>query len=130
MTTTEQLTIKASPHARVMDFLDEFRAMPNNSDIEIRLGLMENGEPAVVVTLNDKYHGFTAKEARMLARIAEEAMNQIPSDPESATLPNLILALRYGADQAEAQKGHSPCPPPTQQQSIRSMSCAHISPTS
>jgi hypothetical protein len=96
-----QATIPASPRARVMNFLREFQAASNDTDIEVRTGHMEGGEPSVGVFMNDKVHGFTAKEARKLAKIMEDAMHANPNEPEAKTLPNIIMALRAGADKAE-----------------------------
>lgn len=96
------LTVSASPRARVMTFLKEFEAAPNDADLELRIGQMETGAPAVVISINESKHGFTAKEARTVAEIAEDTMKAFPNDPRNGELPNLILMLRHGAAQAEA----------------------------
>lgn len=96
------LTLPASPHARVIAFLKEFQEAPNDADIDIHIGQMESGEAAVVVIVGGKGHGFTTEEARTIAEIAEDAMRACPDDPRSNELPNLIMALRMGADKSDA----------------------------
>ena len=97
-----EVKLPASPLARVQAFMAAFQAANNDADLELRVGETGDGEAAIAISLNGKTHGFTAGEARRLARIAENAMRACPRDPAAATLPNLILALRAGADKAEA----------------------------
>lgn len=96
-----KLQTPASPRARVAAFLDAFREAPDDADIDIRIGQSAAGDPAVMVTISGGNHAFTAAEARWLARVMEEAMRAWPDDPEAATLPNIIMGLRLGADQAD-----------------------------
>ena len=97
------LTLPSNPYERAIAFLEEFEAAPNDADIDIHTGIMESGEPAVVVIIDGgKGHGFTTKEARSLAKIAEAAMNDAPNDPRANEFPNLIVMLRMGADKSEA----------------------------
>lgn len=96
-----QMILPSSPIERVKAFLAAYRRADNDDDLEVRIGAMESGEPAVMLRINGTNHGFTSSEARRLAKIAEDGMNACPDDPESAGLPNLILALRMGADKAE-----------------------------
>lgn len=104
--TMRQIEISANPKARALAFLAEFSAADDDADIEVRIGHIESGAPAVVVSLNGKQHGFTSEEARRLAKIMEEAMNDHPNDPGSRTLPNIIMALRMGSDKAEQPGDH------------------------
>jgi hypothetical protein len=97
-----EITIPASPRQRVVAFLAEFRSAKNDDDMEIRIGHHEGGEPAVLISLNGKDHGFTVTEARKLADIMEDAMRSYPGDPDAAALPNTIMMLRMGADKAIA----------------------------
>lgn len=96
------LTLKANAAERVKDFLNAYRAADDDADIDVRIGTVEDGSPAVVISINGAFHGFTSDEARRIALIAEEGMRACPDDPESASLPNLIMALRMGADEADA----------------------------
>ena len=91
----------ASTKHRVMTFLDAFHRAPNDVDIEIRVGSSEVGEAAILVSFAGTEHALLVSEARKVAEIMEEAMNAHPEDPEGATLPNMILGLRHGCDEAE-----------------------------
>jgi hypothetical protein len=99
---------------RTHAFIAEYQAAPNDADIEVRRGRTETGEPAVVISINGSHHAFTVTEARIVADIAESALNKYPAHPDSAGLPNLILALRHGAEAAslpespEAQEKKTP----------------------
>jgi hypothetical protein len=97
-----QMIMPSSLLQRVQTFLAAYRAADNDDDLDVRIGRMESGEPAVMLSINGTNHGFTSNEARRLAQVAEDGMNACPSDPESAGLPNLILALRMGAEKADA----------------------------
>lgn len=105
-----QMILPSSPLQRVQTFLAAYRAADNDDDLDVRIGRMEGGEPAVMLTICGTNHGFTASEARRLAKVVEEGMNERPDDPEAAGLPNLILALRMGADKAEASTTGEPKP--------------------
>ena len=98
---SRQIDVPASQHTRVTTFLAEFQAASNDDEFALYPGDMA-GQPALVIIMNGKEHGFTTKEARIMADIAEEAMNAHPNDPEAATLENLILGLREGASRSEA----------------------------
>jgi hypothetical protein len=102
--TMKYLTLPASRRARVMNFLRDFQAASNDADIEVRLGRLESGEASIAVSINDRFYGFTTKEARTLAQIMEDAMHANPNEPEAKTLPNIIMALRLGADKADSQQ--------------------------
>jgi hypothetical protein len=93
---------------RAQAFLDAFAEAPNDADIEVRIGVSENGEAGVLVSIQDGGdHPLFVREARILADIMEKTMNKYPNDPEAATLPNIIMALRAGCDAAEtALKSH------------------------
>ncbi len=92
----------AATMPRILAFVDAFKAAPNDADIEIRTGTFGN-TAAILVSISSGGgdHAMTVTEGRMLAKIMEETMNKFPNDPEAATLPNLIMALRAGCDQAE-----------------------------
>jgi hypothetical protein len=91
-----------TPRQRVLAFLATYREASNDADIEVRIGTTDTS-PAIMVSLCGCEHYFLTEEARMIADIAEKAMAQYPNDPESASLPNMILALRAGADKADAE---------------------------
>lgn len=97
-----QMILPSNPLQRVQTFLAAYRAADNDDDLDVRIGWMEGGEPAVMLSINGTNHGFTASEARRLANVVEDGMNECPNDPQAAGLPNLILALRMGADKAES----------------------------
>lgn len=103
---TDREAVQASPRGRVLAFLAAFREADNDADMELRIGKTEGGEAAVIITLAGIKHAFTAAEARKLATIMEDAMNACPNDPDSATVPNTIMVLRLGADQAEDMRDH------------------------
>jgi hypothetical protein len=102
------MDIPKRPMDRFMAFLDEYFDAPNDADLELRIGMIGNdigsAEPAIGIMLNGKMHGFTIKEARVMAAIAEDAMHAHPNEPDAKGLPNLILMLRTGADKAEAER--------------------------
>lgn len=115
------LTLPTSPRHRLMAFLDDFQALPNDADIDMHTGQMEDGTAALVVILGDgKGHGLTTKEARSIADIFEGSMRECPDDPRAIELPNIIMMLRMGADKSDAaaqraalsiqkQQGEDPC---------------------
>ena len=86
----------ASARTRVLAFLDAFRAADNDVDIELRLGRTVSDEPALIISIADDLHALTVREAAIVAKIMEEAMNEFPDDPEWKTLPNMILMLKHG----------------------------------
>lgn len=104
MKTIEQ---PADVRTRFLAFMKAFEAAPNDADIDIHVGQMAGGEPALVIVLAGDGHAFTTKEARVIAEIAEESMNACASDPRSVEFQNLILALRMGADKAERGLAHT-----------------------
>jgi hypothetical protein len=96
-----RLEAPADPFKRCMSFVGEYLDAPNDADIEFRTGKMESGESAIAVSVNGKMHGFTAKEARIVADIMESALNAHPAEPEAKGLPNAIMGLRAAADAAD-----------------------------
>lgn len=101
--TPMHLATPANPFTRCMNFVGEYLYAPNSADIEFRTGKTEAGDAAVGVSINGKMHGFTAKEARIIAKIMESALNAHPNEPEAKGLPNAIMGLRAAADAAEKQ---------------------------
>lgn len=99
-----QMITSVSPIDRIVAFFKEFEAAPNDVDIDIHIGEAEDGEAAIIVILGGSGHAFTTKEARAMARIAEDAIRAYPNDPRSNELPNLIMALRMGADKSDAAR--------------------------
>lgn len=98
----KQLTTIADPRKRMRKFLRKYQNAPADADIEIRVGhSADTAEPAVIVSIGPDLHGFTSGEARLIAAAAEDTLNKFPGHAETEGLPNLILALRYGADSAE-----------------------------
>lgn len=99
-----QIEVSANPWKRVKTFIDAFHYAPNNADIEIRIGREQGGGPVgILVSINGKHYPLLTSEARKVADVMEDAMRQFPNDPESATLPNIIWALRTGCDKAELE---------------------------
>jgi hypothetical protein len=92
----------ASAAVRLQTFLSAYAAAPADADVEIRIGETEHGNPAIAIDLSGARHGFTAREARIVADAAEAAMRAHPTHPDTAGLANLILCLREGADRADA----------------------------
>lgn len=114
MKTLKTVTLPYSPGARARKFLDEYYSARNGASIDIAIGTMcrssemkpEDGEPAVIVTIDGSVHGFTTKEARALAMAGEQTMNKFTEVLESdASMPDLIMALRMAADKAEEELG-------------------------
>jgi hypothetical protein len=104
---TRDLLLPKSPRIRVERFLRDFWAASNDTGIEITIGSVD-GEPAVLVSFCGRDHGFSSSEARQIALGMEDAMNNMPTHPDAATLPNIIMGLRAGADRAE-QEGETTC---------------------
>jgi hypothetical protein len=104
---TGDLLLPRSPGIRVKRFLRDFWAASDDTEIEITTGSVD-GEPAVLVSFNGRDHGFSSGEARWLAQIMEFGMNKMPTHPDVAALPNIIMGLRAGADRAE-QEGETAC---------------------
>jgi hypothetical protein len=104
---TRDLLLPKSPRIRVERFLRDFWAASDDTEIEITIGSVE-GEPAVLVSFCGRDHGFSSSEARRLAQVMEDDMNHMPTHPDAATLPNMIMGLRAGADRAE-QEGETTC---------------------
>lgn len=98
------LETPADPIQRIKVFVSQYLAAPNSADITVRIATDEHGKPAVVIGIDDALHGFSAIEARKLADFAESAMRALPNHPDAVGMPNLIMALRHGADAAEAAR--------------------------
>ena len=98
-----ELVTKAAVLDRAIDFFADYFAAPDDADIVIRLAAMGiEAVPSIAVSVGEKHHGFTASEARKLATIAENTLHKFPNEDDARGLPNLVLALRHGADQADA----------------------------
>lgn len=95
-----EMEVAASPKARVLAFLKAYENAPNDADVEIRTGKSEDGDPAIMVSIGSDNHALFAWEARKIADIMERVLNENPDNPETEALPNIILALRAGADAA------------------------------
>jgi hypothetical protein len=100
---TQKMEVAASPKTRVLAFLEAFHEAPNDADIEVRTGRGERGEPAILVSIGASRHVLFAVEARKIAEVMEATMNEYPNEPETATLPNIIMVLRAGADEAQRE---------------------------
>lgn len=86
-------------HNRLADFIADFRAAPDGTTAEIRIGWAEELDlPAIHITLGKNQHMMTTSEARFLADIAEEALHLFPHED---AVSELILTLRYAADMAD-----------------------------
>lgn len=98
----KEVAAPASPKARVLSFIDAFRRAPNDADIEISLGMDAAYKAALMVNVAGSIHILYVDEARRLADTMERSMNECSTDPESATLPNIIMMLRMACDKADA----------------------------
>jgi len=90
---------------RVLAFLKAYSEAADTSDIEVRIGEAVTGDEktaAVAIDVAGERHSFTADEAVRLASVAEKALSEGFGTCAVAGLPNLILALRYGADKARS----------------------------
>lgn len=97
-----ELTTQADPKKRIRKFLRKYHSAPDDVDIDIRVGrVAETGEAAVIVGMGKDLHCFTAIEARIIADAAEDTLRSFPRSAEVRGFPDLITALRYGADVAE-----------------------------
>jgi beta-phosphoglucomutase-like phosphatase (HAD superfamily) len=95
------LEAPASPKSRVLALLNDYRVAPPDADVEVHIGTTEEGAAALVIEFCKKSHALLASEAQKLADIVEQTMREFPhDDPEVLGLPNLILALRAGADKS------------------------------
>ncbi len=99
MSVGRSLTIDTDPRRRAIAFLSAFIDAPQGADIEFRTGVMESGEPAVVISIDGALSGFTAAEARIVADVAESTMRAFPR--ETGSLADLILSLRMCADKSD-----------------------------
>lgn len=100
------LSIPHSTRRRALEFIDEFYAAPRGTQIDLSVGVTESGEPAIVVNIAGRPHGFTSAEARELANTGEDAMQKFPDEPSNKALAHLIKMLRFGADKAEEIAGN------------------------
>jgi hypothetical protein len=92
----------------VLNFMRAYLVAPNDADVVVRLCGADElpGETMLAITLSHSRPsssltlGLRLGEARAMADICEATMRTAPhgADP-SMGLPNLILALRQGADQ-------------------------------
>jgi hypothetical protein len=98
-----QIETSANPWQRVHEFLDAFHTAPDSADLEIRIGRDEHGRHCVMVTIDGRHFPMLTSEARRVAHIMENAMRKYPDDPESRTLPNIIIGLRAGCNKAEQE---------------------------
>ena len=99
-----QIEVPSLPSVRVEAFLFDYFEAPDDADIEVRLAdIQGSNEPALVIGVAGKFHGFTASEARILADIFEDSLRKFPDTDEAKALPNIIMCLRYAAEQAENQ---------------------------
>lgn len=101
----QQLTTDADPRKRIKKFLRSYRNAPGGMDIAMKIGrVAETGESAVLIGIGKTMHAFTVEEARHLADVAEDALRKYPQAAESEGIPDLIIGLRYAADQAEKSR--------------------------
>lgn len=97
-----RMEVPASTKERALAFIHAYRDAPNDADIAIRAGNFEGTHPAILISIEGGgEHALLVSEARKVADIFEEAMNAYPNDPESAGLPNAIMCIRHGCDEAE-----------------------------
>ncbi len=92
----------SDPRERATTFLRAYISASDDADIAVRIGRSETtGEAAVFFSVDEAMHAFSSKEARILADVLESTLAAHPNEKESDGLPNLILALRFGADRSE-----------------------------
>lgn len=90
--------------ARIKQFFDCFIDMEDGADIDISGGVGhaegEAPEPTIVIQLSKTQFPFTTDQARVIAQIAESTMTHHPR-LANASFPDLIMGLRYAADEAD-----------------------------
>lgn len=97
------LYIEGTAEDRTIAMLSAFRSAPEDEDIAVASGPAYSGDAkfaAVVVSISNKHHGFTATEARYAAFIAEHVAIEFPGINVDA-FQKLAGTLRDAADLAE-----------------------------
>lgn len=102
---TKRLLSLANGQQRVRAFLAAFRDSNHDADLKMHIGYSEKGGiPAVIISFDgEEMHVLTSAEARSLAKAMEESLCVFPEFASYAA--NTIMALRYGADQADERFG-------------------------
>lgn len=86
--------------AAASDFLRVYMLMPNDADIEVSCGMLDGGEPILIVEAKHSEWqtagiALTMESARHMADALEQTMHEHRLG--AVIFPNLILALRQGA---------------------------------
>jgi len=89
-----------SEKERAHALLKAYSEVPNDADIEVQCGTTHNGMPAVLISIGAARYPILAAVARVLADAVADAIAANPLAPLNG-FDNLILALRYGADEAD-----------------------------
>ncbi len=102
--TLTKLYAPASPVERANNLMHAWLAAPSDTEVLVKSGHTDEGDPAILIIIDhddENQHIFTASEARIVANLAEEALRRFPDDAQDQSIPELIVALRHGADEAE-----------------------------
>lgn len=91
-----EITVAASPRKRAVSFIRAYQHAAPGDDIAFRVGT-----GIVGIQIGRSHYGLTAQEARMVADIFEDSIKKFPNEPECASFPNLIMALRHAAEKSE-----------------------------
>ena len=99
-------------------FIGAYLAAPNDADIELRLACLADDPTGNVLMVTLEHPEITkaivvmtAAQARSMASVAEDAMNKFPHTPEAQGLPNLIMGLRAGANELDAENARQSSSP-------------------
>jgi hypothetical protein len=98
MTFTMQTRLSAKD--RMMNFLSAWRVADNDTDIDVRIGSSTEGIPAVLISIGQDMHAFTADEADIVAKSARSSLRKFGQAAVDEGLDNLILALQIGSQAA------------------------------
>lgn len=73
-----EVLTRQSPSERINALLTAWREAPDDADIELRIGKIENGGPSILVSIGASDTPFSADEADALCDISKR--HELPSD--------------------------------------------------
>lgn len=91
---------RLSAGKRAVALLNAWRYASKDTDIEIRVGQSEQGEPAVFISIGDDMHAFLATEAEKLINVVAGTIDQFGQAAIDEGLDNLLMGLRQGVNAA------------------------------
>jgi hypothetical protein len=96
------LKAPGDPAVRSAAFLADYQAAKGDRHVSAGIGWEgDENAPAVIIGINGRKHGFSVREARILADCAEASMHESPEVAVAEGIPLMILMLRTAADKAE-----------------------------